>query len=104
MPDRIGSPQVALLRNGCPLLSTQAKFSAVSAEQKYRVSEAILVRKVHGSAWTITFTPLPPPPGAPFDPDWAKDVVVTVSPTTERKMSFQKLYTREQIDALTVDR
>jgi hypothetical protein len=74
------------------------------APQRYRVSEAILSpRPPSGSAWTITFAPLAPDPGAQFDPDHGKQIVVTLPASVVEEMSFVETYTRAEIEALSAD-
>ncbi len=72
-------------------------------EQRYRVRGAILVKRAGGSAWTLTFEPLPVPPGAPFDPDASREIVITLSPDKVDDMYFQTTYTRAEIDTMVAE-
>ena len=70
-------------------------------EQRYRVIGAILAeprKSVH--VWTVSFTPCSRPMGLPFDPDAGKEIVVTILPSVLDEMSFDREYTRLEIDAL----
>jgi hypothetical protein len=69
-------------------------------EQQYRVTGAILTKRPKGIAWTLTFTPLRPPPGVAFDPEVGKDIVITVPPSEVDNMLFDTTYTSSDIDAI----
>jgi hypothetical protein len=69
-------------------------------ERRYAVTGAILTQRTDGSVWTLTFTPQPQGPGAPFDPDADREVVITLPPADVDNMFFDATYTREEIDAL----
>ena len=70
------------------------------ADQHYRITSAILTKRRNGFVWTLTFTPLPAKPGAPFDPDGTKDIVRTVPSGEIDNMTFDVTYTRDEIDTL----
>jgi hypothetical protein len=70
-------------------------------EQRYRVIGAILAeprKSVH--VWTVSFDPCRRPTGLPFDPDAGKEIIVTILPATLEEMSFDREYTRAEIEAL----
>jgi hypothetical protein len=46
----------------------------VKQEQRYRITSAIFAERPKDFVWTLTFTPLRTPPGAPFDPDAHKEI------------------------------
>jgi hypothetical protein len=68
-------------------------------EQQYRITSAIQSQRRDGILWTLTFTPRPPP-GAPFDPDHSKEVVITLSPRDVDDMMFDTTYTHSELQAL----
>ena len=70
-------------------------------EQRYRVIGAILAeprKSVH--VWTVSFKPCPRPRGLPFDPDAGKEIIVTILPTVLDEMTFDREYTRAEIESL----
>jgi hypothetical protein len=69
-------------------------------EQQYRVTGAILSQRPEGRVWTLTFSPLRPPPGLPFDAEAGKNVVITVSPSEVDNLFFDTTYTVADIDAI----
>ena len=70
-------------------------------EQEYRITSAIQSRRRDGIMWALTFTPLRPPPDAPFDPDHRKEIVISLSPEDVDDMTFDTTYTRGEIQALS---
>jgi len=69
-------------------------------ELRYAVTGAILTKKREGAMWTLTFTPEPASPDAPFDPEVGKEIVITLSPADVDNMFFDMTYTKAEIEAL----
>ena len=70
-------------------------------EQRYRVIGAILAeprKSVH--VWTVSFKPCRRPTGLAFDPDAGKEIIVTMLPSTLDGMTFDREYTRVEIEVL----
>jgi hypothetical protein len=67
------------------------------SDQRYRVTEATLVKRPGGSAWKLTFTP----ESTLGDPAADHHVTITISPSEVDNMFFDVTYTREEIAALT---
>jgi hypothetical protein len=70
------------------------------SDRRYAVTGAILTQRADGSVWTLTFTPQREGPGAPFDPDAGREIVITLPPADVDNMFFDATYTREEIEAL----
>ena len=70
------------------------------SERRYAVTGAILTQRAEETVWQVTFTPRPPEPGAPADPDGDREIVITLPPADVDNMFFDATYTRADIDAL----
>jgi hypothetical protein len=70
------------------------------SERRYSVTGAILTQRAEETVWQVTFTPRPPEPGAPPDPDGDREIVITLPPADVDNMFFDATYTRADIDAL----
>jgi hypothetical protein len=69
----------------------------MASERQYRVHDAILVRRPQGSAWTLTFAPVPPEVPGAFDDQATREVVVTIPADLIDELSFQRGYSRSEI-------
>jgi hypothetical protein len=70
------------------------------SERRYAVTGAILTQRGDETVWQLTFTPQPPEPGAPPDPDGDREIVIALPPADVDNMFFDATYTRADIDAL----
>jgi hypothetical protein len=70
-------------------------------EQEFLITSAIQSRRQEGITWTLTFTPLRPPPGAHFDPEHNKEIIITLPPGEVDNMTFDTTYTRSELQALS---
>jgi hypothetical protein len=70
------------------------------SERRYAVTGAILTQRAEETVWQVTFTPRPPEPGDPADPNGDREIVITLPPADVDNMFFDATYTRADIDAL----